>query len=205
MNLFQKKRLPALALLCLLLAASLALAGPMPPHADWVIGRNDQNQLLIHGDENILSGAAPILLEPGDGIFDGLFVKDEPGWESALADEPPELYQLLPNSRVALKRLAFTSGFAMYDPFTASEILAADNDLFEFPLDGPDQFHIDLVYSGLGPAGQFYSATYQLVDLAGLQTPSELFTFRFETVPEPASLTLLGLSAILMIQRPRIR
>jgi hypothetical protein len=195
---------------CLLMvvavAASMdsALAGPM--HADWTIAQDGSpaHKLLIEGDPKILDGTERIELLPGDGIFAGLFVNQEPGWESLEADEPPDRFTLLPGSNVSLKRLSFDAGFSMYDPFTGTPILETDGSIFPFGAAPDGSFHIDLLYVGDGPIGSLYSAAFQLVDPSGLQADSDPFTLGFVVVPEPTTAILFG-SALLALWRRRPR
>ncbi len=178
----------------------IASAPALADHADFEIGRDDTNALVIEGDPALFDGSERIELFPGDGIFDGLFIHDEPGWENVSADEPPGLFRLLPGHRVAIQRVSFSPGFAVYDPFTAIEVLAADGDLYEFPQapPGSGEFHVHLVFAAGGVEGDVFSATFQLIDVAGVHQPSQPFTLSFVNVPEPGgvALVVLGMAAL---------
>lgn len=170
-----------------LLTATGAFAGA--GHMDFEVGQS-AGKLVVLGVP-----ADEILLEPGTGLYEGLFVADEPGWTSLSAARPPDVLPLPPGHAVALKRLGFSPGLAMYEPFSALEILSFDGDSFNFPTDGAGDFHEDLVYAESGPIGATGLGRFQLVDDAGLLAPSDPFELSFRVVPEPGSTALLLLVA----------
>lgn len=195
--------MPAAASAAQWLGMSAALAGP-EPHTDLEIGRNAQNQLVIEGDEDLLSGAESILLLPGEGFFDGLFANEEPGFEAIEMDEGPDLLALLQPHSVALKRLAFSPGFEMYEP-PFSAILTADGGTYAFVQDGDGGFHNDLIFAAAGAVGDTFSATFQLVDLASppQHADSGPFTLSFRIVPEPSALALMACGMVATRRRRR--
>ncbi len=184
----------------ILVVSMVTIAHAGAGHSDWEVAQDGTpiHTLQILGDAKILGGEERISLQPGEGIFDGLFVNQEPGWASIEADVPPDTFLLLPGSNTSLKRISFDPGLGMYDPFSGLPILEANGSTFDFcaALDG--HFHLDLIYTGNGPIGSLYSATFQLVDPSGLQADSAPFTLGFVVAPEPTTLALvcLGLTAI---------
>lgn len=182
-------------------AASAALAheGPI------VIGRSDAPvpQLRFDGPHGLLSGEECIELLPGDGLFSGLFVEDEPSFLTILADDPTEeLFRLLPGAEIAIRRLSFDEGFHLFEPVEFREILVGEVDFFVFPRDAQGDFDIHLI-GGADREG-LLTATFQFFDLSGQHTDSEPFTLCFQTVPAPASLPL-GVLGILAAGRRRRR
>jgi len=185
--------LHAAALLISLAAAQCAAAGEHE-HTDFAVGRDDAAPipaLHLEGDPDILDGIEKIPLLPGEGELADYFIAQLPGWESAEPGDP-DLLPPLTGHRIALRRLSFSPGFTMFEPFGLGEILAADGATFEYPADPGGGFHIDLFFAApIGdPIGTQYSATFQLTDLAGLHDDSDAFTLRFEVMPEPVSLLL---------------
>jgi len=174
-------------------------------HSDWEVAQDGSalHTLLILGDPKILGGEERIELLPGEGNFDGLFVNQEPGWESIEADEPPDAFMLLPGSNPSLKRISFDAGFGMYDPFSGLPILESNGSTFAFGAAPDGHFHLDLIYAGNGPIGTLYSATFQLVDPSGLQSDSAPFTLGFVVIPEPTTLALVFLGVTAKMRRTR--
>jgi len=172
---------------------------------DFVIGQSGAPtfEIHVHGDPDILSGAEPIPLYPGEGAFEGFFVADDPGWIGLEEDEPDEgMYLLLAGHQVSLKRISFDPGFSMFDP-TAGPILENNGSTFLFPLDEEGFIHRHLIFAGEGEIGDTWWATFQLVDPSGLHAASDTFTLQFVAMPEPTSLLLLvsGLAVVSLRRR----
>lgn len=185
------------------LGSSAALRAQHHHEGDFEIGQSGAplHQLLLHGDPDILSGEEAIHLLPGEGLFEGMFAADDPGWIGAEEDEPNEgLYLLLPGHQVSLKRIGFDAGFSIFDP-TSGPILEADGDQYLFPLDGEGFIHRHLIFVGDGLEGDPWSATFQLVDPSGVHAFTEPFTLSFVAVPEPATVSLLVLGAVGLLRR----
>jgi len=194
-----------------MLAATAATARAQ--HSDLEVARTDDPpgdplpQLALEGPEDILNCVESIEISPGEGLFEGYFVNALPGWESIEMDEPDEgVFTLLEGHQAALKRISFSNGFGMFDPFSGDPILTSDGATVAFPQED-GAFHIDLIYAA-DPGSQIgdtFTATYQIVDLAGLHADSEEFTPCFEVVPEPGAISLLAVAGLLRFGRRRSR
>jgi len=136
-----------------------------------------------------------IQLPPGEGLFADQFASTDPGWASVDIDQPPDYFTLLPGHQVSLMRLDFDPGFAMYYPFTGTQILETNGAIYTFDAMGNGVFDNDLLYVADGPLGTTYSATFQLVDPSGLHASSDPFTLEFVTTPEPSTLGLVLIGA----------
>lgn len=206
MNAMNLRRAMLAAALCILPFAPAALAGG-GAHSDFEIGRDDASpiaQLHVEGDDDILNCIEKISLVPGEGELAGYYVAQLPGWES-VGPGDPDLLAPLSGHRIALQRISFDAGFTMFDPFGLEEILAADGATYEFPRDLDESFHVDLFFAApiAAAPGTMYSATYQLVDLAGLHADSAPFTLCFEVVPEPATVWILAGGMLMSVRRRR--
>lgn len=90
------------------------------------------------------------------------------------------------------------AGLAILDPATLQPLA--------FPaVLGTGEFHLHAVYhlpiSQNAQPGDVFTATFHLSDAAGTLLDSEPFTVQFQVVPEPASLGLVGLGAMLWSRR----
>ncbi len=179
-------------------------------HTDFEIGQDGSasHVLLIEGDQDMLMGIEPIVLEPLSDPFstlDGWFVAAEPGWEGLEQDEPAEgLFALLPGHQIGLQRVSFDAGFSMFDG-SENPILAGDGASYVFPADAKGGFHDDLIFAA-GPGtllGSELSATFLLTDAEGLHGDSEPFSLSFAVVPEPGTLALVGLGVLGFVGRRR--
>lgn len=170
------------------------------------IARNDAQppRIVLDGPPGLLSGEDCIELLPGDGVFAGLFIGNEPWFATLLVDEPDHgLFRLLPGAEIALRRLSFDEGFRMFEPEDFREILSGENMFFVIPRDSEGDFSIHLI-GGSDHEGRV-SAMFQIIDLSGQHSDSEPFTLCFQTVPGPSSLAAPGLGMILARRRTRRR
>jgi len=171
-----------------------------------LIARNASQppQLVYEGPHGLLTGEECIELLPGDGVFTGLFVEDEPSFDTILADEPDEgLFRMFPGAEIALRRISFDTGFRIFEPVEFREILTDDGGFFVFPRDSNGDFNIHLI-GGSDHLGMV-SATFQFFDLSGQHADSEPFTICFQTVPAPSSLCLVPVGLLVGRRRRRPR
>ena len=145
----------------------------------------------------------PIELQPGDGLNDGYYVHQFPGWD-ATAGVP---FPLMEGHQLTLNRIHSTNaGFDMLDPFLGTPILQTDGSSFEFPWNGQLE-HEDVFYrvdANFASPGDIFMVSMQLTDPSGLDSASDPFTLNFVVTPEPAT-AVLGLFAGLMLLRRRSR
>ncbi len=123
-------------------------------------------------------------LYPGDGIFEGVWLHDQPAVRTLRADDPETgTCRVAPGSLVAVRRIAASPGVCFAEPSSMRPILARDGDCYAFICDDAGDFSINLlaVAEREGPA----SATLQFVDLAGLQAEAPPLTLCFQTAPGP--------------------
>jgi hypothetical protein len=202
------KRLSTFAA-CLLAATSLpgsvkaGLCGTGDPNEDhdFQIGQDGTaaHKIVLMDDKGFchLTGQ-PIELQPGDGLNDGFYVHQFPGWD-ATAGVP---FPLMAGHELTLNRIHSTNdGFDMLDPFLGTPILESDGTAFQFPWNGQLE-HEDVFYrvdANFAHPGDTFLVTMQLTDPSGLHSSSELFTLNFEVMPEPstAMFAVLGLAILL--------
>ena len=176
------------------------------PHADLEVGLvPGTTQLMVAGDEDLLSGVESIELFPGTGFFTGGFAESEPGWEAVEVDEPGEIDAIditMPH-QISLQRVSFDSGFEMYEP-PFSPVLTSDGLSYPFIQEATESgFHNDLIYANFGNLGDTFAATFQLVDPSGTYGASDPFTLNFVNVPEPATAALLLMGVVAVVRRRR--
>ncbi|MBI1796963.1 MAG: hypothetical protein HYR74_07915 [Candidatus Eisenbacteria bacterium] len=137
-------------------------------------------RLEVDGPGDILSGATPIALQPGDAGFSGYWIADAPGIATLSEDGLiPGRRRLRAGHRVALELVRADSGFAMADPVTFHVALARAGERYEFFRDARGDF-TTLMISRMGRPGAC-SATFRFIDRSGLHAPSQPFTLRFTT------------------------
>ena len=142
----------------------------------------------------------PIYLQPGDGLNEGFYVHQFPGWDST-AGVP---FPLMQGHELTLNRIVSTnSGFDMFDPFLGIPIVETDGSSFLFPWKGQLE-HEDIFYrvdATLANPGDSFTVRFQLTDPSGLDSSSDQFTMNFIVAPEPATAVLGILGAFALLRR----
>jgi len=170
---------------------------------DMLLGQDGspQHKLVVTDPEgrHFLTGEL-IELAPGDGLNDGYYVSQFPGWSAKEGVPNP----LLDGNQITLNRISSTSNaFDMLDPFTGTPILGADGDAFPFPFGG-GLGHEDVFYradAALVTIGDQFTVTFQLTDPSGLEAASDPFTLSFMIVPEPLSFASFSAGFFLVLRR----
>ncbi|MFA6424610.1 MAG: PEP-CTERM sorting domain-containing protein [Phycisphaerae bacterium] len=186
-------------------------------NADEIWGNSDDNQLWIFATPTQPQWDTIEMLPTGEYIGDKqIYIAELDCWHSA----HPEigLFQLdfnsdsiQPDWRISLKRISFSDpvNFWMEDEATTLEILTSNGATFAF--EEPDwdselpngsgglgawHFHNHTEFVALADdAGQTFSATFTVFDTGSTDfVESAQYTLNFVTVPEPASMLLLGLA-----------
>ncbi len=176
----------------------LALAHDEP----FVIGRSSDSpsRLVFDGPADILDGSECIELLPGDGVFEGMWVHDEPSFATLLEDHP-DFLQLLPGHTLSLRLVAADAPLRFFEPAGFTPILTTAGSTFTFPTDPEGDFEIHLL--GAATESGMHAATFQFTDLSGTHLDSEPFTICFQTVPTPTSVILPAFAALAAIRRRR--
>ncbi len=195
-------------------------------NADGITGTGDDTTLWIFAEPQQPQWSTLYMTPTGD-VVNGKVVYEAQldCWMSA--HPASGLYQLggsdsstKPAWQIALERVSFSSlDFYMELEATGQEILTTDGDRLAMdPLWMSDQynengtvgawgFHAHTAFLALadGP-GQTFTAQFRVVDQGNTGfNASDVYTMTFQTIPEPASLMLLGLGAAAVLKRRSAR
>ena len=124
-----------------------------------------------------------------------------------------------PTWSIAIERVSFSDpvNFWMEEESTGLSILDTDGDVFNFgspawfadKYDGAGElgaygFHVHTEFLAAPEyIGQIFSATFRAIDESGVFSPSDTYTLTFQAVPEPLSMVMLGLGAVVGYKRRR--
>lgn len=180
-----------------------ALAHDHQHEGDIIVGRmlGTPDRLAIEADLN-----EPVLCEPSG--YPGLngWIKDDPGFEALMENEPDEgFYTLQPGAQVRLEIVGLDAGIRVWNPdFTQmADAVGEWIDLGDHELHTHMIWHLDSDVLGTGWEGTLH-ATFKLVDVGSTgYAESETFAMTFTNVPEPATVVMLVLGGMLSLRRRR--
>ncbi len=184
-------------------AIAPALAHDHQHEGDIIVGRilGTPDQLAMEADLD-----EPVFCEPS--AVPGLngWLKDEPGLEALMEDEPDEgFYMLQPGAQVRLEVVSLDAGIKVWNPELTQMADAVGEwiDLGDHELHTHMIWHLDSDVLGTGWEGTLHG-TFKLVDVGTTgYTQSESFDMAFTNVPEPMTVGLLVLGGLVMGRRMR--
>jgi hypothetical protein len=190
-RLFAGRRFAAIATIFI---ASLAATATAPSHAHEIVllvGRSAAGQIKIDADLD-----HPVPLDPS--IFPGIpgYAFGEPAFHATILDDPAnDFFQLDPAANFQFVITAQDPGIGIYTPSGPVPI--------NTPVTlGPSVFDFHPVWQiPGGPVGATYNITLKFQDTTGLYTESAPLSVPFQSVPEPAALTLITLASPLFLRR----
>lgn len=177
-----------------------AQAGDDQHHeGDIVVGRTGANTLTVE-----YNFPAPTVLTPVSGLLNG-WAGDEPGFDHLEADEPDEdIYTLAPGVRVVFELVSIDPalvGNPLTEPLDSpgDTLLLGDHELHQ---------HIDWLIDSDGPSFNpvqtEWSVMFRLSDSGTTgYSDSEVYSWHFTNVPEPATVGLLLVGAVAFVRRRR--
>jgi len=179
-------------------------------NADGITGTTDDSQLCIYGVPSVIE-----LVPTGEYIGElQIYTAVLDCWHSAEDSEHllnPVDASTQPGWLISLKRISYSSdNFWLEDEATGLEILLSDGSTYAF--DEPDwddeegwYFHNHTEFCVLASGtGETFTATFTLFDTGSTgYTESSPYTLTFVTVPEPATLTLLGIGLFSVLRLRR--
>lgn len=181
--------------------AAGALAGP-GHKGDVVVGLNSAGGLAVE------VGGGPVALDPGADPFFGWF-GEEPGFTNNKEDEPGEGFFALPlDAEIELLFVTIPAAFNVYDndgaftPILEGQAWRLSPNSPPFGVfDIHPYWHIDSSDPAFDPdqLATGWEVVMQVRDVNGAYAASESFSVTF--VPEPASLALLALGALVAVRR----
>ena len=175
------------------IAATFAPAAASAHEIVLNVGRSASNQIKVDAD---LDHAVP--LEPS--IFPDIsgYALSEPAFHATILDDPPnDFFQLDPAANFQFVITAQDPGIGIYTP-TGPIPLNTPVTL------GPSVFDFHPVWNiPAGPVGITYTITLKVQDTTGRYTDSAPLSVPFQSVPEPAALTLITLASPLFLRRAR--
>jgi len=184
-------------------AVTSVLAHDHQHEGDIIVGRllGTPDRLAIEADLD-----EPVFCEPS--AMPGLngWLKDDPGFEALLEDEPDEgFYMLQPGAQVRLEVVSLDAGIKLWNPELTQMADAVGEwiDLGDYELHTHMIWHLDSDVLGTGWEDTLYG-TFKLVDVGTTgYAESETFGMAFTNVPEPTSVIALALGGLLGLRRRR--
>lgn len=168
--------------------------------AHFEVGQNPSTgQVALHVGDDVFPFALPASTEP-DMVG---FANNWPGFVGLSEIEEPGTFEPLdPNAVIALQVLSADPAMKIWDPVAPGLLEITGANLLTFgsvPIHVHAWFHIDTSDPAYDPTAGPWAVTFQLVDTAGVYTPSAPFTATF--TPEPSTLGLVACGALTLLRR----